>query len=693
MGFNSVEKVLNQAILEGDLPIFQHNLATMSDPAFKGSTDRLRIHINATDEAGNTFLHYAAKVDSSEFLTILLKQKDIQPDIENLKGETPLYRAISNKHFENAKLLKDQDADLSTQDNDGKTLLHVAAEKDDPIICEWLLINGVDPDVSTISSGKTPLDVAIANKCKPVIELLSLFGCLSGKLISKELFTLDLDLAYHFVVGSFYKIPHRNGEATELVSRDDRNCGAAITDLEQFQRAKHLLNTIKSRRFKNSEEEYTAYKLLLSTLTFNWQFWLQLHQYDRTPLFLLYDRLRKLNQDSQDYRTVIELIEHTEQIIAKREIKVSIYSLPIEKLIQKIDQADKIYYSPAMVSFLKVLRLHQPSRLKMLIVNKIQERYEDPNWSQVRQAITAGKTTIPQDILDLIGDLSGKNMPNFKAELSEINFAIYYLNKVGETLNAFENDLNQTKLVNPREVTIILLIALVLLSSLGILVLVWGVTADFEDDIRRILGISGGSTLIITTSLATIGLSIDLFYNITTSIPLNTPSIRILTSAYHALKITNMLGTHQAALKNIITLFEDMLYNMNTENAYAKSILEKLELLRNPQLKVKEMISIIHNLHHEVTSISSDLKDSPVQSNKLNHSKEIINFRSYHHGVSFFPLKLGSLVERLEKNRDNFNTCFKQLVSIPDHQEEFAVQEHENNNNDCEEEPLIIKIR
>ncbi len=118
---------------------------------------------NAADYDGATALHAAAmNGESSENVDILLVH-GANPKIVNGKGQLPLQAALEAENCNQAavtSLINDGQSPLETANNFAKTILHLAAEKGYSDIVRLLLDKDVDPDRRD-NDGKTPMFLAV----------------------------------------------------------------------------------------------------------------------------------------------------------------------------------------------------------------------------------------------------------------------------------------------------------------------------------------------------------------------------------------------------------------------------------------------------------------------------------------------------------------------------------------------------
>lgn len=101
---------LISAVDNNDLPRIERLLDSGVDP-------------NKADSFGETSLHHAIRVDSSDILVILelLIDNGANVDARNRRGQTPLFLAAELDHPEEVAFLLDNGADLTIRDRDGNT--------------------------------------------------------------------------------------------------------------------------------------------------------------------------------------------------------------------------------------------------------------------------------------------------------------------------------------------------------------------------------------------------------------------------------------------------------------------------------------------------------------------------------------------------------------------------------------------
>jgi ankyrin repeat protein len=167
--------------------------------------------VSEKDEDGNTLLHVAANIDFPSAARLLLEQA-APLEARNGRGETPLFRSISNNARKVAEILIAHGADVDTITDYGQNCLHCAATTYKPHLVALLVAHGIDPrfdDVHVASAlgrldrvqalvgrrpdlvnerdpfGYTPLYWAIAGKHREVYAFLLKSGA-SPNIVSRQ---------------------------------------------------------------------------------------------------------------------------------------------------------------------------------------------------------------------------------------------------------------------------------------------------------------------------------------------------------------------------------------------------------------------------------------------------------------------------------------------------------------------------
>jgi ankyrin repeat protein len=154
------------------IAVQSHNLKIVQLLIAKG------VDVNARTTAGaypgESALHISAFIGQVKIAEILLIN-GAKIDAHDQSGYTPLRRSIDNRSTGMAKLLISKDADITTQDVYGISLLHVLAQSDDVDLAALLIDAGVDVNARDKNLGFTPLDYAQGGDLN-MIELLKQHG-------------------------------------------------------------------------------------------------------------------------------------------------------------------------------------------------------------------------------------------------------------------------------------------------------------------------------------------------------------------------------------------------------------------------------------------------------------------------------------------------------------------------------------
>lgn len=122
------------------------------------------------DSFGNTPLHMACLSKDPTIFHLLLRNRQVDPDVRNWYGKTPLLLAAQSRNPSFAKKLLALKVNPNTADWEGLTPLHLAAQWGHPETVQALLEVGADMTART-NLGKTPLDWA--NKQNGIILQLA----------------------------------------------------------------------------------------------------------------------------------------------------------------------------------------------------------------------------------------------------------------------------------------------------------------------------------------------------------------------------------------------------------------------------------------------------------------------------------------------------------------------------------------
>ncbi|KAL3849934.1 hypothetical protein ACJIZ3_011816 [Penstemon smallii] len=122
------------------------------------------------DDEGKTALHCAAAEGKYNICDYLIKQNNLDIDMRDGNGETPLHHAVLGEHLSVIQYLIHGGADISLSNFQGYTPLHYAAKKGHTEILELLISKGAAID--SISESGTPLQCAATEGKKDTLKVL-----------------------------------------------------------------------------------------------------------------------------------------------------------------------------------------------------------------------------------------------------------------------------------------------------------------------------------------------------------------------------------------------------------------------------------------------------------------------------------------------------------------------------------------
>lgn len=131
---------------------------------------------NLPDRLGRTGLHLAAERNYAECCAALLESRDIDIEVRNFDGYTPVHTGVFHNSFSALRQLLSAGASVSPCDGkSGRTPLHHAAEMGNSSMVQFLISHGADINATTYS-GNTPLHSAAGRGHEHVVSALVTAG-------------------------------------------------------------------------------------------------------------------------------------------------------------------------------------------------------------------------------------------------------------------------------------------------------------------------------------------------------------------------------------------------------------------------------------------------------------------------------------------------------------------------------------
>jgi serine/threonine-protein phosphatase 6 regulatory ankyrin repeat subunit B len=124
-------------------------------------------NVNNIFEDGDTLLLRAAKLFKTDCIELLIKQKDINVNIQDKDGNSAIiilasYPNVKSTAFDYIKNLHNKGADLSLENKDGYSVLMKAASVGNSVLVKYLLNNKADIQIIN-NEGRSALDIAYKN--------------------------------------------------------------------------------------------------------------------------------------------------------------------------------------------------------------------------------------------------------------------------------------------------------------------------------------------------------------------------------------------------------------------------------------------------------------------------------------------------------------------------------------------------
>jgi len=140
---------------------------------------------NVKDNEGNTALHHAAGYGAGDTIEFVAKNKKVNLDIQNDKGETPSHWAIKESQMWAFQTLLKEGAKIDFKTADGETLAHYAVRSigNAPQFLRVLSSKGLDLNIQD-KSGKSVMKIAKEKNLGRAINTLIELGITEEKAIA-----------------------------------------------------------------------------------------------------------------------------------------------------------------------------------------------------------------------------------------------------------------------------------------------------------------------------------------------------------------------------------------------------------------------------------------------------------------------------------------------------------------------------
>uniref|UniRef100_T1JD11 RHD domain-containing protein n=1 Tax=Strigamia maritima TaxID=126957 RepID=T1JD11_STRMM len=161
---NLTQTPLHIAVCNGDVKFVKILLSNGVDP-------------NLRDKRGNNSVHVAVQNcqhDDIAILNELLKTPNLNLDVINNGGFTPLHLAVMNRSLKAIAALLNANATIDCRDGTaGRTPLHIAVQNIDIPLVRFLLDEKADPDMKMFN-GRSSLHLAVLIQSEEIVSLLML---------------------------------------------------------------------------------------------------------------------------------------------------------------------------------------------------------------------------------------------------------------------------------------------------------------------------------------------------------------------------------------------------------------------------------------------------------------------------------------------------------------------------------------
>lgn len=132
-----------------------------------------QINLDIKDDKGRTPLLRACSVYDVKAVKLLV-YSHANVEISDLYGRTPLMFFYSNGYLSLAKLLLEYGANINATDNNNKTVLHYACENCQIAAVEFFLKSGANPNIISNIDGQphSPIQIAVERNYSKIVDLL-----------------------------------------------------------------------------------------------------------------------------------------------------------------------------------------------------------------------------------------------------------------------------------------------------------------------------------------------------------------------------------------------------------------------------------------------------------------------------------------------------------------------------------------
>lgn len=154
-------------VLSKDGRVFVYDSLSNTDP----NEDIDSSQFSDRDHSHDCLLHQYVRKGNCESLKMFFNSNEVNVNVRNSRGMTPLHLAVHLESIEIIKYLVSVGADVNAKNDEGVTPLHLAVRTGNIEILTFLLSNGANVHVEN-NEKLTPLDLAIL---KNNIEILDKF--------------------------------------------------------------------------------------------------------------------------------------------------------------------------------------------------------------------------------------------------------------------------------------------------------------------------------------------------------------------------------------------------------------------------------------------------------------------------------------------------------------------------------------